>query len=34
MESEIRTQTAGKVAEIMVESGQTVRSGDPLVVLE
>jgi acetyl-CoA/propionyl-CoA carboxylase biotin carboxyl carrier protein len=34
MESEIRTQRPGRVKEILVEAGQTVRSGEPLVVLE
>jgi acetyl-CoA/propionyl-CoA carboxylase biotin carboxyl carrier protein len=34
MESEIRTQRAGKVKEVLVEAGNTVRSGEPLVVLE
>jgi acetyl-CoA/propionyl-CoA carboxylase, biotin carboxylase, biotin carboxyl carrier protein len=34
MESEIRTQRAGKVKEVLVEAGHTVRSGEPLVVLE
>ncbi|MFL5991969.1 MAG: acetyl-CoA carboxylase biotin carboxylase subunit [Rubrobacteraceae bacterium] len=34
MESEIRTQRAGKVKEVLVEAGKTVRSGEPLVVLE
>jgi acetyl-CoA/propionyl-CoA carboxylase, biotin carboxylase, biotin carboxyl carrier protein len=33
MESEIRTQRAGKVKEVLVEAGNTVRSGEPLVVL-
>ena len=34
MESEIRTQRAGMVKEVLVEAGNTVRSGEPLVVLE
>ena len=34
MESEIRTKRAGVVSEVLVEPGKTVRSGDPLVVLE
>jgi biotin carboxyl carrier protein len=34
MESEILAQKDGVVSEIMVEAGKTVRSGDPLVVLE
>ena len=34
MESEIRAQRSGKVSEILVEAGKTVRSGEPLVVLE
>jgi len=34
MESEIRAQRAGKVREVLVEAGKTVRSGVPLVVLE
>ena len=34
MESEIRTQRAGKIKEVLVEVGSTVRSGEPLVVLE
>jgi acetyl-CoA/propionyl-CoA carboxylase biotin carboxyl carrier protein len=34
MESEIRTQRAGKVKEVLVEAGKTVRSGEPLVVIE
>jgi acetyl-CoA/propionyl-CoA carboxylase, biotin carboxylase, biotin carboxyl carrier protein len=34
MESEIRTQRAGKIKEVLVEAGNTVRSGEPLVVLE
>jgi acetyl-CoA/propionyl-CoA carboxylase, biotin carboxylase, biotin carboxyl carrier protein len=34
MESEIRAQRAGKVREVFVEAGKTVRSGEPLVVLE
>jgi acetyl-CoA/propionyl-CoA carboxylase biotin carboxyl carrier protein len=34
MESEIRAQRAGKVREVLVEAGKTVRSGEPLVVLE
>jgi acetyl-CoA/propionyl-CoA carboxylase, biotin carboxylase, biotin carboxyl carrier protein len=34
MESEIRTQRAGKIKEVLVEAGYTVRSGEPLVVLE
>ena len=34
MESEIRAQRAGRVREVLVEAGKTVRSGEPLVVLE
>jgi acetyl-CoA/propionyl-CoA carboxylase biotin carboxyl carrier protein len=34
MESEIRAQKTGTVSEIRVEPGQTVRPGDPLVVIE
>ena len=34
MESEIRAQKAGKVAKVFAEAGKTVRSGEPLVVLE
>jgi biotin carboxyl carrier protein len=34
MESEIRAQSSGRVAKILVEAGKTVRSGEPLVVLE
>jgi biotin carboxyl carrier protein len=34
MESEIRAQRSGRVSEVLVEAGQTVRSGEPLVVLE
>jgi acetyl-CoA/propionyl-CoA carboxylase biotin carboxyl carrier protein len=34
MESEIRTQRAGRVKEVLVEAGRTVRSGEPLVVIE
>jgi acetyl-CoA/propionyl-CoA carboxylase, biotin carboxylase, biotin carboxyl carrier protein len=34
MESEIRPKRAGVVSEVLVEPGKTVRSGDPLVVLE
>ena len=34
MESEIRTQRAGKIKEVLVETGNTVRSGEPLVVLD
>ena len=34
MESEIRTQRAGKIKEVLVEAGNTVRSGEPLVDLE
>ena len=34
MESEIRAQRSGHVREVLVEAGQTVRSGEPLVVLE
>jgi acetyl-CoA/propionyl-CoA carboxylase biotin carboxyl carrier protein len=34
MESEIRVQRAGKVREVLAEAGKTVRSGEPLVVLE
>jgi acetyl-CoA/propionyl-CoA carboxylase biotin carboxyl carrier protein len=33
MESEIRAQKAGKVREVLVEAGKTVRSGEPLVVI-
>ena len=34
MESEVRAQRAGRVASVLVEAGQTVRPGEPLVVLE
>jgi acetyl-CoA/propionyl-CoA carboxylase biotin carboxyl carrier protein len=34
MESEIRAQRSGRVAKVFVEVGKTVRSGEPLVVLE
>jgi acetyl-CoA/propionyl-CoA carboxylase biotin carboxyl carrier protein len=34
MESEVRSQKAGTVSEVRVESGQTVRSGDTLVLVE
>jgi acetyl-CoA/propionyl-CoA carboxylase biotin carboxyl carrier protein len=34
MESEIRAKRAGVVSEVLVEAGKTVRSGDPLIVLE
>src|SRR5918999_1888392 len=34
MESEIRAQSAGRVKEVLVQAGKTVRSGEPLVVLE
>jgi acetyl-CoA/propionyl-CoA carboxylase biotin carboxyl carrier protein len=34
MESEIRAQRSGKVREVLVEAGKTVRSGEPLVILE
>ena len=34
MESEIRARKGGVVSEILVQAGETVRSGDPLVVLE
>jgi acetyl-CoA/propionyl-CoA carboxylase biotin carboxyl carrier protein len=34
MESEIRAKKDGVVSEILVEAGKTVRSGDPLIVLE
>jgi biotin carboxyl carrier protein len=34
MESEIRAQKTGAVSEVRVEPGQTVRPGDPLVVIE
>jgi acetyl-CoA/propionyl-CoA carboxylase, biotin carboxylase, biotin carboxyl carrier protein len=34
MESEIRTKKDGVVSAVLVEAGKTVRSGDPLVVLE
>jgi acetyl-CoA/propionyl-CoA carboxylase, biotin carboxylase, biotin carboxyl carrier protein len=34
MESEIRAQRSGKVREVLVEAGKTVRAGEPLVVLE
>jgi biotin carboxyl carrier protein len=33
MESEIRAKRAGVISEVLVEAGQTVRSGDPLIVL-
>jgi acetyl-CoA/propionyl-CoA carboxylase, biotin carboxylase, biotin carboxyl carrier protein len=34
MESEIRTKRDGVVSEVLIAPGETVRSGDPLVVLE
>jgi acetyl-CoA/propionyl-CoA carboxylase biotin carboxyl carrier protein len=34
MESEIRAQRSGRVTEVLVEAGTTVRSGERLVVLE
>ena len=34
MESEIRTQKAGTISEVFIEVGKTVRSGEPLVVVE
>ncbi|MCA1849361.1 MAG: hypothetical protein LC704_10350 [Actinobacteria bacterium] len=34
MESEIRAQRGGRVAKVLVEAGETVRSGEPLVVVE
>jgi acetyl-CoA/propionyl-CoA carboxylase biotin carboxyl carrier protein len=34
MESEIRAQRSGKVREVLVAAGETVRSGQPLMVLE
>jgi biotin carboxyl carrier protein len=34
MESEVRSQIAGTVSEIHVAAGQTVRSGEPLVLVE
>ena len=34
MESEVRSQKAGTVSEIHVAAGQTVRSGEPLVLVE
>jgi acetyl-CoA/propionyl-CoA carboxylase biotin carboxyl carrier protein len=34
MESEIRAKTGGVVSEVLAEAGKTVRSGDPLVILE
>jgi acetyl-CoA/propionyl-CoA carboxylase, biotin carboxylase, biotin carboxyl carrier protein len=34
MESEIRAQRSGRVAKVFIEVGKTVRSGEPLVVLE
>ena len=34
MESEIRAQRAGRIKEVLVGAGMTVRSGEPLVVLE
>jgi acetyl-CoA/propionyl-CoA carboxylase biotin carboxyl carrier protein len=34
MESEVRAQRAGRVLKVLVEAGQTVRPGEPLVVLE
>jgi acetyl-CoA/propionyl-CoA carboxylase biotin carboxyl carrier protein len=34
MESEVRAQRSGRVAEVLVEAGSAVRSGEPLVVLE
>jgi acetyl-CoA/propionyl-CoA carboxylase, biotin carboxylase, biotin carboxyl carrier protein len=34
MESEIRARKGGVVSKVLVKAGETVRSGDPLVVLE
>ena len=34
MESEIRATKCGKVSEVLVESSQTVRSSEPLIVIE
>jgi acetyl-CoA/propionyl-CoA carboxylase biotin carboxyl carrier protein len=34
MESEVRSQKAGTVSEVRVEAGQTVRSGDTLVLVD
>jgi len=34
MESEVRAQRAGRVSEVLIEAGRTVRSGETLVVLE
>jgi acetyl-CoA/propionyl-CoA carboxylase biotin carboxyl carrier protein len=34
MESEIRAQRGGRVAKVLAAAGETVRSGEPLVVLE
>jgi biotin carboxyl carrier protein len=34
MESEIRTKKDGVVSKVLVEAGETVRSGDSLIVLE
>ena len=34
MESEIRAPRGGRVAKVLVEAGETVRSGEPLVALE
>ncbi|HEX2740865.1 MAG TPA: acetyl-CoA carboxylase biotin carboxylase subunit [Rubrobacter sp.] len=34
MESEVRSQKAGTVSEIRIQAGQTVRSGDTLIVVE
>ncbi|MDQ4127790.1 MAG: biotin/lipoyl-binding protein [Actinomycetota bacterium] len=33
MESEIRAQKTGTVSEVRVKPGQTVRPGDPLIVI-
>jgi len=34
MESEVRSQKTGTVSEILIEAGQTVRSGEPLIYVE
>jgi acetyl-CoA carboxylase biotin carboxyl carrier protein len=33
MESEIRAKKDGLVSKVLIEAGKTVRSGDPLVVV-
>jgi len=34
MESEIRAPKAGTISKVLVSAGGTVKSGDPLVVLD